>query len=342
MHLLRKYFFLPFISILICLPFTSFKSVQQTAQEPLLFKPTTFYVAGILDQRASKGTESDVLTRFIKENLSKDLSLKPVIVEIKELTIRETTTKTGVVEGQIKMQLSFSLKDDNEKKHLLNYSGGMRYSGPASNISVIDKNLKHLGKSALEYFNTWMNNNIHTNRILASNVKISFEYYKEQAEGDTIYYAANRPLTWSDFQSTRKMSNKYAAMVMPNIGYDQREEIAKGVIQVTITLKTYLAKSDCWLGSLYKDDYMLNHEQRHFDIAKIVTEQFRKKIDAAKLSPDTYEAFINMQYLDSYREMNKLQKDYDTGTAHGTNRMAQQNWNKRIDNLLLSKVIPGA
>lgn len=341
MHLLRKYFFLLFISVLICLPLTSFKSAYQTVQEPLLFKPTTFYVTEILDQRASKGTESAVLIRFIKDNLSKDLSLKPVLVEIKELTIRETTAKTGLMEGQIKMQLSFSLLEDNGKKHLLNYSGGMRYSGPASNTSVIDKNLKHLGKSALVYFNIWMNNNIHTNRILASNVKVSFEYYKEQIEGDTIYYAANRPLTWSDFQSTRKMSNKYAAMVMPNIGYDQREEIAKGVIQVTITLKSYLAKSDCWLGSPYKDDYMLNHEQRHFDIAKIVTEQFRKKIGSAKLNPDTYEAFINMQYLDSYREMNKLQKNYDTETAHGTNRMAQQNWNKRIDELLLTKVIPG-
>ncbi|ETZ23004.1 hypothetical protein [Pedobacter sp. V48] len=341
MHLLRKYFFLLFI-VLICLPFTSFKSVQQTAQEPLLFKPTTFYVTEILDQGAGKDMETAILIRFIKNNLSKDLSLKPVVVEIKELTIRETTTKTGVVEGQIKMQLSFSLKEEDEKKHLMNYSGGMRYSGPASNTSVIDKNLKHLGKSALEYFNTWMNNNIHTNRILASKVKVSFEYYKEQTEGDTIYYATNRPLTWPDFQSTRKMSNKYAAMVMPNIGYDQHEEIAKGVIQVTIILKTYLAKSDCWLSGPYKDDYMLNHEQRHFDIAKIVTEQFRKKIGSAKLTPDTYEAFINMQYLDSYREMNKLQKDYDTGTAHGTNRMAQQNWNKRIDDLLLSKTIPGA
>jgi xanthine dehydrogenase YagR molybdenum-binding subunit len=35
MHLLRKYFFLLFISVLICLPFTSFKSAYQTAQEAL-------------------------------------------------------------------------------------------------------------------------------------------------------------------------------------------------------------------------------------------------------------------------------------------------------------------
>jgi len=334
MYFPEKRIFFLFISVFPCLLFTWLNGVSEEVQEPVLFKPATFYVARMLDQRAAKGGESAVLIRFINDNLPKDPSLKPVVIEIKELTMTETPGKTGMVEGTIKMQLSFSLQQDDEKKHLLNYSGGMRYSRLASNLLPIDQHLKNLGKSALIYFNTWMDSNINTSRILASGVKIRFEYYKEHTEGDTIYYAAGRPLTWSDFNSTRKMSNRYAAMVMPNIGYDQREEIFRGVIHVTISLKTYLAKSDCWLGSVYKDDYMLNHEQRHFDIAKIVTEQFRKKILQAGLKPDTYEALINMQYLDCYREMNRLQKDYDTQTAHGMNRMAQQNWDKRIDEQL--------
>ena len=131
-------------------------------------------------------------------------------------------------------------------------------------------------------------------------------------------------------------------MVMPNIAYDQDEKIEDGVIHVTLTLKTFLAKSDCWLGVSYKDDYMLNHEQRHFDVAKIITEQFRQQIHKAKINPDTYEAVINMQYLESYRDMNKMQKAYDTETAHGLNRAAQQSWNKRIDNLLSGKTPPDA
>lgn len=112
------------------------------------------------------------------------------------------------------------------------------------------------------------------------------------------------------------------------------------MIHVTLTLKTFLAKNDCWLGVPYKDNYILNHEQRHFDVAKIVTEQFKKQIDQARLNPDNYEAVINMQYLDSYRDMNKLQKDYDAETSHGLNRTAQHHWNKRIDNLLSGKAVP--
>ncbi len=98
-------------------------------------------------------------------------------------------------------------------------------------------------------------------------------------------------------------------------------------------MTTYVAKSDSWVGNL-RDDYGLNHEQRHFDIARVITRQFQKKISAAGLTPDTYEAFISMQYLDSYRDMNALQKAYDKETRHGINEQAQSVWNKKIDEML--------
>jgi hypothetical protein len=331
-----------FLLTLVCLSLTSFKSSIDSPEEPVPFKSLTFYIAEIKDQRAIKAVESAVLRKFIEDNLPKNPSLKPIVIDIKELTTTETPGKAGMIDGIIKLNLSFSLQKQFENQHLLNYTVGMRYSRLASNNGAVEKNLKQLNKSALMYFDKWMNSNINTSKVLARGVKIRFENYQEKIEGDTIYYASSRPLTWSDFQSKIRRSNKFAAMVMPNIGYNQEEDIDKGIIYVTITLQTSLAKNDCWLGSSYKDDYMLNHEQRHFDVAKIVTEQFRKKILQATINPDNYEAVINMQYLDSYRDMNKMQKAYDQETAHGLDRAAQQKWNQQIDNLLNEKAIPDA
>jgi hypothetical protein len=338
----KQHILLILLAFFACQSLTSFKGSSVASEDPVLFKPLTFYVAGVQDLRGVKGTESLVLNKFIADNLPKNLSLKPVVIDIKELTVTETPGKAGMVDGVIKMTLSFSLQKEVTNQHLLNYTGGMRYSRLSSNKGAVEQNLKNLDKSALLYFNKWMNNNINSSKVLASGVKVRFQYYDDQLEGDTIYYATSRPLTWSDFKSKRRASNKFAAMVMPNFGYEQDEEILNGVINVTITLKTFLAKSDCWLGSPYKDDYILNHEQRHFEIAKIVTEHFRKQIQQASLNPDTYEAVINMQYLDSYRYMNKLQKDYDKETSNGLNQSAQHNWNKRIDNLLSGKTVPDA
>ena len=120
-------------------------------------------------------------------------------------------------------------------------------------------------------------------------------------------------------------------MVMPNIGYDQQEEIKDGVIHVTITLKTFLAKNDCWLGVPYKDNYILNHEQRHFDLVRLVAERFRRKATSDSLTVEDYNSILQLQYLKSFTEMNHLQDQYDAETHGGLDVAAQERWNRRIE-----------
>src|SRR5690606_37697103 len=130
-------------------------------------------------------------------------------------------------------------------------------------------------------------------------------------EGDTIYYSSKRKLRWDDFQSRNISSNKYQALVMPGIGYNQNAKIVNGVVQVHNSVKAYLPNIAALSRPTGKDTYTLNHEQRHFDIVKIISEQFKEKVRNADLQPDTYYAFLNMQYLDSFRDMNTMQKAYD-------------------------------
>lgn len=44
-----------------------------------------------------------------------------------------------------------------------------------------------------------------------------------------------------------------------------------------------------------------------------------------------YNSIIQNQFLDSWREMTRLQEQYDSETGHGINQLAQANWNRRID-----------
>ena len=172
-----------------------------------------------------------------------------------------------------------------------------------------------------------------TDPKLARAVVFIFKDYFDKTEGDTIYYSPSRPLTWNDFQSKIRPTGPFSASVMPNFGYELNQEIKNGVINVQMAIKTYVAKSDCWVGTT-RDTYALNNEQRHFDVARIITRRYQQKILAAGLTPDNYEAFISMQYLDSYRDMNAMQKAYDSQTRHGSNEAEQQAWDKKIDAML--------
>lgn len=333
----------------------SFKTFGQVVlpDEPVPFKPKEFYIAGVNDEKKDKlllqlivkdpankpvtkvmdlqGGTIIAVRRFIAHNLSKDKSLRPVQISIKEFKMIETVLTDGRIDGRLKLHLSFSLEKPYGTDHLVDYDGSLHYTRDINNATTIEHSLAGILTASLGYFNDWMKVNTDGNRKLAKDVQLSFTDYNEKPEGDTIYYSFKRPLTWADFQSHIRPAGQFEAQVMPGIGYDQQAEMSKGTIHVKIIMKAYVPKSTCWVDYSGRDDYTLNHEQRHFDIVKIISEQFKQKILSQQLTPDNFEAIINMQYLDSYRDMDAMQTAYDNETHHGTNKYAQSMWNDRID-----------
>jgi hypothetical protein len=344
------------ISIALLTSFTN-EDVIIVQDEPMPFKPAGYYISEVNDDRSEKsaiaqlitisptgksiiqqanlqGGVSTAISKFIANNLDKDKSLTPITISVKEFKLIETILPDKRIDGNINVLLSFGLQKNYGIGHLVDYKSGLHYTRSARSKDVAEPQIRKLLKSGLIYFNEWMKVNTHTNYKLTKKVNISFKDYTEKPEGDTIYYAANRPLTWDDFQSKIASSGPFAAEVMPSIGYDVQSKIQDGTIYVIITMKTYLPKSACWVNYAGRNDYALNHEQRHFDVVKIITEQYKQKVLTAKLNPDTYEAFIGMQYLDSFRDMYTMQTAYDTETKHGRDHFAQANWNDKIDKLL--------
>jgi hypothetical protein len=326
------------------------------SDDPLQIQPEGFYIEKVTDDRAKKdavamlvmavknskpemqeadlqgGVENGV-SSFIGRNLKKDTSERAVHISVKDFKLTETVLPNGGIDGRVQLSLSFGQPKDYGIEQLIEYRGGLHYTRLQTNSQVIEAHLRSVIKSGLVYFNNWMQINVNGNPKLAKAVSFTFTDYTEQPEGDTIYYSATRPLTWKDFQSKIRPPGPYNAVVMPNFGYNVTEEIKNGVINVCVDMKTFMAKSDCWADN-NRSDYALNHEQRHFDIARIITQRYKQKILAARLKPDTYEAFISMQYFDSYRDMNAMQKAYDKETRHGINEMSQAEWDRKIDAML--------
>jgi hypothetical protein len=347
------------VNLLVCICFTLLTSFKVSGQivlsdQPIPVKPAGFYIAAVTDERADittigqlivpeaenktavqatdlPGGAAAAIRLFIRHNLPQNQSLRPVVIGIRSLRLEESPKTGHTIAGNIELKFSFSLQKDYGLEHLFNYQGGLKYTRDDNHVAAAEEHLRGILNSSLVYFNNWMKDNADGNRKLAKDVKISFTDYTEELEGDTIYYSAQRPLTWADFQSRNRPDSRYEAQVIPGIGYTQQAKMNKGTIEVNMVLKAYLPKSASRASYNARDAYSLNHEQRHFDIAKIVAEQFKQKVLTARLTPDTFEAFINMQYLDSYRDLDAMQKAYDKETGHGVNRYAQEEWNNRID-----------
>ena len=310
--------------------------------EPIPLTPSGFYISGVVDERSQKsailgkdlqGGGAISLYRYLSRNLPQNKAKRPVILKIKELSLTETNVGSRM-DGQVQLRLSYGLEKDYGFEHLVDYRGGLKYQRNQADQTSIERYIRPLITAALNYFNDWVKDNEPVNRKLATAVRFNFTDYTEQPEGDTIYYARNRPLSFKDFQSRNRPKAIYGAFVIPGIGYTQEAKIDKGVIHVAIAVKAFLPKSAAWINEGSKDDYTLNHEQRHFDIAKIIADQFKQKVLAAKLTPDTFEGFITIQYLDTLRDLHTMQTAYDQETAHGMNRLIQERWNAKIDQML--------
>ncbi len=330
--------------------------------EQIPVTPKEFYISNVTDERDNRSAVAWILPpanatdrgkaypvdlqggalvaikQFIDHNLSRDTAYRPITISLKKFMVTESALAGGKVEGHVALVMSFDMaRGDDETQHLLDYKGNATYTRNAGPPQEIEPTLRHLLENGLIYLNTWMDRQAATNIKLAKAVKLSFTDYEEKPEGDTIYYTAKRPLTWDDFQS-KIPGGSYDAEVYPTVGYEEHNDVAKSVINVNMAIKVCLPKSASWVRDGRRNDYNLNHEQRHFDIAKIAAGHFIQKLNIENLTVSNYEGIINFEYLEAYREMNNLQKQYDNETRHGSDEQAQQRWNERIDKEL-GKVI---
>lgn len=358
--------------LLVSLMVVSFQVVGQSGvktetialrMEKMPFTPKEFYITKVIDERDRrqsigyilpfkvsqdksaaahsldlKGGGFTAIHQFIHEGLTRNTKLRPVIIRLKECSITETLGAKGRVEGQVVISMVFDLQRDGESIHLVEYiGGGARYNRPAGQLVAVEQALRQSIVSALRFFNNWVNTEVNTNAKFASGIKVFFTDYipDNVVKEDTVFYATNRPLIWNDFRERPRLE-RFAASIFPSFAYEGSSEIKNGILHITLQMKVYMLSNASWVKDNARDDYGLNHEQRHFDIVKLIAERFKQKIQPDSLSVEDFDSIIQYQYIESFREMNRLQEQYDKETSHGLDKVAQERWNQRIDEELHS------
>lgn len=324
---------------------------------PLPFSPKEFYFHEVLDARSDrspvaflvppstnrnanlelvdlKGGTIPAIQAFVKGSLSQNMSLRPVVIKVKDCKIIEKVVDVnrGVIKGEVYLDFEFYLERGGELVHLLDFQGGMSYRRSLRQLSVIEPIFRKSLANALKYFHDWIEKEVGKSEKLANSVSINIADYRVDFKDDTVFYDPERPLTWSDFRGRPRMGN-FAASIFASIAYEGDSRLENGEVQIDLIFKTYMLKSSSWVRGT-NNAYGLNHEQRHFDIAQIITERLKAKLAKMKLLPHNFDRVVSFEFLEAYREMNRFQEEYDRETAHGMNSAAQARWNTRIDDEL--------
>ncbi|HEU4608824.1 MAG TPA: DUF922 domain-containing protein [Chitinophagaceae bacterium] len=143
-------------------------------------------------------------------------------------------------------------------------------------------------------------------------------------ESQFIDWSATRPLTWNDFKGRPPAGSSDAALTSSHIDVDFHFE-EKGF---SYKISCRFNKQESWARQ--KNDYILRHEQAHFDIAELYARQLNKALQSYRRSGKKDAATLSNIYSRIMNEQNVRQATYDQETAHSLNRERQEEWLTRI------------
>ena len=173
--------------------------------------------------------------------------------------------------------------------------------------------------------------------------------FAPKVDNRLILWGANVTLTWDDFQGKFDVNVAKKNPLEPDkiVEENGRRTVTHvemdaycfhqisfasryAADSITFEVKTMFDKSKSWKNT--NSEYILNHEQRHFDLGEVYARKFRKYLyDSVNAYNEAAQNKMFNRFLD---EDNESQRQYDSVSNHSINQNGQLEWNIRIDSLL--------
>lgn len=164
-------------------------------------------------------------------------------------------------------------------------------------------------------------------RILALLVFITPLFLSAQQEGNFVDWSDKR-LDWDDFKASPVKNSDAAALTATHLGFSY--SLSNNRVSYEIICRFDKTKS--W--GLVKTEWILKHEQGHFDIAEIFARKLKRELAAYQFNKKTFQKDLDAIYQRVIEEKEAFQLSYDTETDYSRNKRKQLEWLKKIEGIL--------
>jgi Bacterial protein of unknown function (DUF922) len=150
----------------------------------------------------------------------------------------------------------------------------------------------------------------------------------QSADEELLNWSPTRKLTWNDYKANPDPNSDAAASTTTYLGIDYNISSSSFGYKI----QSRFSKTRSW--GLHKTPYILSHEQGHFDIAEVFARKLNKKMSEYKFDKKTFQKELKKIYDDVIKEKEDMQDDYDRETRHSINKEKQEEWFRKIAQLL--------
>jgi hypothetical protein len=281
-----------------------------------------------------EGGSAQAVEGYIKRNFNQTRTdtLTPITLIIRELSVKERLTTPYRVVGDIVVDMIFVIVKNGQRVNLTGGKGSMSYERTTNDDEMIEKMVRNSITSQLKTFVKWFGQHGKTYGQLAKRYELIFvpETQLDSPDNDTVYYSYKRKLNWGDFRGPAKFGSRWAAQVFTSFGMELHTKTQNRTLKIYMKVRTFTDKTISWVHPANKNDYVLAHEQLHFDIAKLIAEQFKSYLKNMSLSVEDYSSEIQYQYIEFYKKLSKMQEEYDGETEHGLKKDEQKRWSDKV------------
>lgn len=148
-------------------------------------------------------------------------------------------------------------------------------------------------------------------------------------ESNSLQWDAARKLAWNDFKSTPDNNSSNAALTSSTVSFKYNYDSEKGF---GYTIACLFEKNSSW--GRVKTDYILSHEQGHFDIAEIFARKLNKTAKAYSFNKATARQDVPAIYQQIMKDLAAMQQQYDDETNYSRDKEEQAAWKIKIKNEL--------
>lgn len=156
--------------------------------------------------------------------------------------------------------------------------------------------------------------------------------YKLSAQ--TVIFNDSRgatPLTWDDFDGRPDKSSPFKAATHYSVNWEYEAPVFKGDTAQCTFIVTLALDKKCWVKKEGKTPYLLNHEQRHYDIGRLWAGELCSRLRSTVFLRKDYRAVMYSIWNELNSKYRLMQVQYDKETNHSMITAEQEKWNEIIN-----------
>lgn len=157
---------------------------------------------------------------------------------------------------------------------------------------------------------------------------VSYFSYSQATEYK-LSWDAKKPLSWQNFQAAPNHGTRYDATTNSGISYSWSLTTGNGKDDFRYEVKSNFYPDLSWVKPNKTSDYLLAHEQLHFDISELHARKLRKAIQEYRMTKDVKQDLRKIYHaIESERQ--EMQKKYDLESKHSLQKDSEEKWQKYV------------